>query len=348
MKILNFEMPFFVPWFRKMGHQVLSIGFAGRGGGYDIVLDKSLYHRGLKDLLAEHGFTPDLVLWNDTGHTPAAFGFEALPAVTIGFAIDSFGNPWHIPFSAAFDAVLVAQKDFVPLFTDPSLPRPARWFPLFCNPVKDHDPNLERDIPVSFVGTIHPLQNPQRAKFFESFKAHHPIVVTQGDYPPVFTRSRIVVNQSTVGEINFRQFEAAGCGAAVLTEETEHGLHDLFTPGEDILPTYPRGDAAAAAAVCRDYLARPEELRAIAIAGRRKVRRDHTAAVRAREIIRLAGQLMLDGAPRWRLANQRLVRRFISTACSFIAGEVDTCLDAKYVQQFDLLARTYEERWNII
>ena len=67
---------------------------------------------------------PALVWWDS----------RTFPAVTIGYSIDSYCNPWHIPYGAAFDAVLAAQKDYVRLFEDTPVPRPSEWLPLFADP----------------------------------------------------------------------------------------------------------------------------------------------------------------------------------------------------------------------
>jgi glycosyltransferase involved in cell wall biosynthesis len=48
-----------------------------------------------------------------------------------------------------------------------------------------------------------------------------------------YDRSRIVPNESIFGEVNFRLFEAASCGCAVINPATP-GLQDLFIPGEEV------------------------------------------------------------------------------------------------------------------
>jgi hypothetical protein len=150
-------------------------------------------------------------------------GLETLPCLTVGFSIDQYCNPWHVPLSAGFDILLAAQKDYAPLFQDARLPRRAEWFPLFCDAERDRDPGLERDIPVCFVGTQDPPLNPMRKPFLDAFRRGAPLLVRTGDFRPLFGRSRLVLNQCAVVELNFRIFEAMACARPCLTEDCENG-----------------------------------------------------------------------------------------------------------------------------
>lgn len=344
MRILNLEGTYFVKQFRELGHEVLALGYLG--SQLDVVLTQPLYYRGLLELLDARGFVPDLVFWNDNGRTPRIFGFEALPCVTLGYSIDQYCNPWHVPYSAAFDAILVAQRDYLPLFHDKSLARPARWLPLFCKPDEDRDPGLERDIPICFVGTPSHPQNPLRWPFLQEFRRHAPLLLKRGAYAPLFGRSRIVLNQSAAAEVNFRTFEAAGCGAAVLTETVGNGLEELFVPGEEILPPYPRGDAKTAAAIALDWLARPEDLARVAAAGHAAAHGRHTVGRRAAEILALASELA--GQSRQRLERPELIRLFLAVCFGFIAGEQQNRLQPEIIRLYGLLAKNYEQRWDAL
>lgn len=267
MRVLNISGTHFVSAFRALGHEVLSIGGSG---SCDVQLRQPEDFSGLWEILRSRAFYPDLVFWNDTCRPPEVFGLERLPGVTIGYSIDQYCNPWHVPYSWAFDLLLVAQKDYLKFFNLPRLPRKVMWFPLCCNRKKDRDLGLDRDIPVSFVGTLNPPLNPARQKLLKEFKKKHPLYMHQGAYTEVFSRSRLVLNQSAVGELNFRLFQAASCGAAVLTEDTDNGLRDIFTPGINILPFYERGNAAHAVRIAEQALLEPEKTMDIARAGQEK------------------------------------------------------------------------------
>ena len=315
MRILNLDGHYFVTPFREMGHEVL---WLGSDPGCDVRLKTVISLADLMGLLNERSFTPDLVVWSDVCRPPSVIGIESLPAVTVGFSIDQYCNPWHMAYAAAFDLMLVAQKDYLPLFEQEQLGNELEWFPLFCNAAKDTDQGLERDVPVSFVGTVEGSINKQRKLFLSDFKKRHPLFVTQGDYVPIFNRSRIVLNQSAAGELNFRVFEAMACGAALLTEDVDNGLKDSFTDGENVL-LYPRGDAAGAAERARQALA-DGSVETIAANGHREVMARHSSTIRAAHIVRRAKELLTRGTS-WRKQQQTLVRRRMATAYNVLATD---------------------------
>lgn len=317
MRIVNLHHGAFVPTFRKLGHEVLSIG---TGPGCDVVLAEPLSHKRFLGLLDERGLRPDLVFWCDACQVPWIFGLESLPAVVIGYSVDQYVNPWHVPYSAGFDAVFVAQKDYLPLFVTPETPRPAAWLPLFCDPAKAPATETARDIPISFVGTVGDTVNTDRKPFLDAFRTRAPLVATSGAYGPVYGRSRLVLNQSAAGELNFRVFEAMACGAALLTEDVGNGLRELFTPGEDLF-VYRRGDPADAAGKGLAALADPERLTRVAASGRRKTLAGHTVTARARHILETAVRLAAAGAVRRRLDRLAHVRAAVGRAYLFLATD---------------------------
>lgn len=316
MRIVNLHNTAFVSTFRKLGHDVLSIGTTP---DCEVRLSEPLSCKRLLELLHARGLRPDLVFWCDGCQVPWIFGIETLPAVTVGFSIDQYMHPWHVPYSAAFDAFFVAQKDYLPLFEAAPTGRPAAWMPLFCDPAEDRDPGAARDIPVSFVGTLDGAVNAARRPFLAAFRKRAPLYATTGRYQPVFGRSRLVLNQSAAGELNFRLFQAMACGAAVLTEDTGNGLAELFTPGRDVL-TYRRGDPADAARVALAALADPG-LAQLAAAGRRRVLARHTVAARARLVLDTAARRATAGAPKERLVRLPAVRREVAKAYAMLATD---------------------------
>lgn len=346
MRILNIDGRTLVDALRARGHEVVSIGPSAAD---DLRIENYLSLRALWKFLSDTGFSPDLVLWCDTCRPPMVVGIETLPALTVAWSIDQYCNPWHYSYSAAFDLMLVAQKDYLPLFAAENLPRAMHWFPLCCDAARDVDPFAaedegfaRRDIPVSFVGTVDGSINKTRKTFLDAFKGLHPLVVRQGDYRPVFGRSRIVLNQSAAGELNFRLFQASACGAAVLTEDTANGLMDIFTPGESLLPPYPRGDAAAAARMAAKALADPDALEDIALAGRDLVRSRHSTDARAAELEAMAKRMLAAKAQSWRLANQVPVRRKVGMAWAMLSADEALPLKDEQRALFLELADSYQ------
>ncbi|MBQ7609193.1 MAG: glycosyltransferase [Desulfovibrionaceae bacterium] len=262
-----------------LGHSVLSFAFTKDA---DIVLGRTVFAEKLLAIAREHGFEPDAFFYCDNGNLPMLIDPETLDIPSVWYSIDTYCNAWHVPYAKGFDRTLVAQKDFVSQFTNEGIR--ADWFPLFANENTLHEPGGERDVPVAFVGTLGHKNNPDRKPFLEAFKTLHPLVHYQGNYIPLFTRSRIVLNQTAALEVNFRCFESIACGAALLMETCENGLGDLFAIGQEILPTYTRNNAQEAAARAREALAHTDSLQRITEAGFQAVKKRHTDRVRAKTL----------------------------------------------------------------
>lgn len=322
MRLVLLGSAILAPALRALGHSVLTLGCMG--DAFDIPLRHPLSVEAFRALLAGRNFEPDLLVLADDGNVPAVVGLESLPWPQIFFSIDTFCNPWHLPFANAFEFMLVAQRDYLSLFTTEG--HSARWFPLFCcftGPAQSPEEWLaSRDIPVAFVGTLNPKNIPGRQPFLKAFSALHPLVCLQGNFIPVFQRARIVLNQSAAGEVNYRCFESMGCGAALLHDSRYHGFADLFAEGVQVLPSYDRLMPQAAASVARDALARPRELAELALAGRELVAARHTAASRARELCKLAEKLLASRAHEARLADLPRRRFLLSSAYGILAAEL--------------------------
>ena len=317
MKVLAIGNSHFVAPLRALGHDVMHAHYTSNA---DVHLAHPTECAHLLDGLARQGFVPDLLLYTDNGNLPLLLDPEVVPCPSIWFSIDTYCNPWHMAWAHGFDASLVAQKDFVHLFADEGLQ--AEWFPLFCAGIEAPIPFAERDIPVAFVGTLGHRNNPGREPFLRAFRAQHPLIMLSGEYKPVFLRSRIVLNQTAFAELNFRCFEGMACGAALLMEQCNNGLLDIFTPDVDILPPYPRGDAAAAAGIAARYLARPEHLAEIAVRGYERVGQKHSASARTQHILALAAHLREAGVQEKRLRNRDACRRFVRTSFGIIASDM--------------------------
>ncbi len=323
MNILNLDALYFVPALRKQGHSVVSAGFLE---ACDISSPYPCSVMTLYNKLKDAGFTPDAVLTADYGNLPLFFDMEELPCPSIFYSIDTFCNPWHVPLGYAFETVLVAQKDFVPLFTQEHMD--AHWMPLFAKEGIDictHDPvrdMAQRDIPVAFVGTIKAKNLPEREPFLKMFQKLHPLILHQGAYQEIFNRAQIVLNTTAASELNFRCFEAMACGAALLMENCEHGLTDLFEVDTHLLPLYGRSDAIHARAIAKTALAAPQRLAHIALHGHDEVHKKHMDAHRARTIVNLMEELIRTQKQQERLAHLNERRRFISTAYAILGAEL--------------------------
>lgn len=319
LRILCIGGPFLASALKRLGHHIIT---AHPAADADIPTPHPYSVQQLLSRLAALDFAPDALFCCDDGNMPQLLDPENAPWPSVRYSIDTYCNPWHIPYSNGFDATLVAQKDYVEIFSREGIP--ARWFPLFYSqalePLGDF---ASRDIPVAFVGTLGHKNNPDRAPFLKAFRARHPLVAISGKYKPIFTRSRIVLNQTAASEVNFRCFEAIACGAALLMETCGNGLSELFVPGEEILPTYQRNNAREAAGIAAAALSRPEELAEIAQAGGRAVAQHHTDTARAVSLTQMIAEMCAAQAQRERL-EQSLEKRtaLVRAAYGMLSSEL--------------------------
>ena len=336
MNILNIEGTYFVDEFKKKGHNVLSIGPLKE---CDLKVDTLLSPKKLIDFLKIKNFKPDIVIWNDICRLPSVLGFEMLPCITIGYSIDQYCNPWHIPFFSIFDCVFIAQKDYINLFKKQERPQKIDWLPLFFNPKFAFKEDKERDILVSFVGTIEGSINKERANFLKNFSKYIPIVIKQGNYQPVYSRSKIVLNQSAAGELNFRIFEAMACGATLLTENVNNGLSELFEINEEIL-VYKRGDFLDAVKIANKWL-NSDKLDSIADAGYKKVVKYHSAERRVERILKKAEKALMQNFYKWRLKEQKFIFSEIVKTFYFILGDNELNLSLEAKKEFNQIIEVY-------
>ena len=140
------------------------------------------------------------------------------PCPTCFFCIDSHIHGWYADWAQAFDACAVSLKDHMPAFRQRLPMERVVWLPPFA---KDTDqppaspPEPEFDL--LFVGTVDPETTPGRVRFLDEVKARmHGREVRKGEYRELFHRARLVLNVAERGDLNYRVFEALGCGACLL------------------------------------------------------------------------------------------------------------------------------------
>jgi hypothetical protein len=319
LRILCIGGPYLTSALNRLGHRTFTVH---PGAHADLPTPHPYAVRQLQHRLEAAGFMPDALFYCDDGNMPQLLDPQNVPWPAVRYSIDTYCNPWHIPYSWGFDATLVAQKDYVELFSQEGMT--AQWFPLFCPQFSPTESDFaERDIPVSFVGTLGHKNNPDREPFLKAFRAQHPLVMLSGNYRPIFERSRIALNQTAASEVNFRCFEAISCGAALLMETCGNGLEELFALEHEILPTFARNNARAAAAIAARALSQPQWLAEVASAGSRAVRQRHTDTVRAVRLTQILAELCANHAHKERL-EQSLEKRstLIRAAYGMLASEI--------------------------
>ena len=272
----------FVAPLRALGHEVLEVfaddpELAAPGRPFDV-----------RECWRRSGASADVLLVVDTlGRQTLPYGVEDLPIPRVYYAIDIHLNFfWQRHYARLFDLTLVAQKDYVALLGADGVP--ARWLPSAVDATAFGDRGLPRIYDVAFVGIVDAAR-PKRAAVVELLQERFGLMVF-GASPAVrlsaaatariFGSSKIVFNESVLGDVNFRTFEAMACGAMLLTERVGNGLEDLFTPGVH-LALYTPADLVEQLAY---YLEHADERARIAAAGTAEVLARHTLSVRAAEM----------------------------------------------------------------
>src|SRR2546426_1812337 len=231
-------------------------------------------------------FAPDLLLVADTlGPQALPFGLEDVPVPRVYYAVDVHVNFfWQRYYARLFDLVVVAQKDYVPLFDVP-----ARWLPWGADERVFRERGLGRVHYLVFAGTIDPATRPKRAAIvaclrerfgLETFGESVEKRLSWDEMAALFASSKIVLNESILGDLNFRVFEAMACGALLLTERIDNGLLDLFVPGEELAVYGPDDLVAQVEQHLGDDAARTR----IAARGAALVRERHTLGARMAEL----------------------------------------------------------------
>lgn len=131
----------------------------------------------------------------------------------------------------------------------------------------------------------------------------------------------MALNQNAFSEVNFRCFEAMACGAALLMEQCDNGLDELFTPDEEF-PPYPKGDAVETARITADYLAMPKFLSKISENGRCLVARQHSGMARSQTLVEFCLEFLHTSVHHLRLSSVVQGRIFVRTAFGMIASEL--------------------------
>lgn len=237
---------------------------------------------GWQDVVRQAGFVPDVVVVADKSRPPFVLGVEDFPCFTVFYSVDSHIHSWQPWYAQAFDACLVSLRDHLPQFAGEFLLEERIWWsPAFAWDEDRPDETAERHWDALFVGTVSD-NTPLRAEFLRALGEAVPgLHVTRGAYRRLYPQARVVLNQCEHEDLNFRVFEALGCGSCLLTPRIGHGLTELFAEGEELV-CYAPHDAGDAAARLRVLLAAPGRMNDLRHAGLAAVDARHRAIHRAR------------------------------------------------------------------
>lgn len=164
-----------------------------------------------------------------------------------------------------------------------------------------------RDIDVSFIGSVNPVQHPttiplllEVARTIEGLRIYgpeSPLILSNPILKPLYQgeaygekmfsvleRSKVTLNRHAIapgGEAaNMRLFEATGSGAALVTDSKLY-LEEIFDPGSEVVVYETVGEAAT---LVKKLLSDEDLRQQIARAGQKRTLSDHTMEKRMEEL----------------------------------------------------------------
>lgn len=264
------------------GHEVQYVGLpCPDRAGYDSAVP-------LPALLAGMSPRPDLYLWVDPGAPYFPLGLEEAPIPTACYLVDVHLGRWRQQVARFFDAVFIAQKDYLPLFREAVGHDQVYWLPLAANPDVHRQHDLPRIYDVGFAGNISIVhRDTARARRLRLLAGKFRVNDFTAVYSPaevgrLYSQSKIVFNNSISGDVNMRIFEGMASGGMMLTDADVNGLTDLFEPGKEVVAYHDDADLLDKVA---HYLAHEDERDRIAAAGRQRVLAEHLYTHRMRRVV---------------------------------------------------------------
>jgi len=248
--------------------------------------------------LAARAFCPDIVLQQEhLGPRLLLSGLDELDAVRLFWSRDPHLNAfWQAAYARLFDLTFSTQRRCIPDLCALGAGQ-VQHLPWYA-PGGAFTPFAQRRRDVGFVGRLGPTR-PVRTWLVELLHEALPgrFEARDGlDYGAMlafYRETRLAPNESISGEVNFRLFEAAGCGCVVLAQDLGREQAELFEPGREMLVC---ADALELVDAARMLCARPRLAEALGRAAWERVQADHLPLARAKSILAAAGRASRTGA----------------------------------------------------
>ncbi|XPV75838.1 MAG: glycosyltransferase family protein [Desulfovibrio sp.] len=253
------------------------------------------------------GFAPDILVYADKSAPPYVKNIESFPCLTVFLSVDTHIHSWYPQYARGFDLLTVSLKDHIPGFYQAGIhPENILWLPAYAR-MEDQPVEVLKEWDLLFVGNSDPEIFPFRHKFLHDLQEALPSLhVTTGPYRELFPKGKLVLNIAERGDLNYRVFEAMGCGSCLITPEVGHGQSELFTHGEDFF-TYPQEDMAALITLVKECLGNDELCKRVAANGFKKVDAFHRASHRALNFLDFIGAKDSNALVERRLSHQKAI-----------------------------------------
>lgn len=188
--------------------------------------------------IKNRGFEPDLIVQVETlGPRTLLQGLDRITCPKIFWSIDTHLNLyWQGHYARLFDLVLTTQKHWIEALKREGV-QEVQWLPWYGLERQGREWRA-RNRRIGFVGrvTAHRAARGWFVRFLRDYPDFsHEQEVPFSEMCALYDNTRIAPNESILGEINFRTFEAASSGCAVLNPAIDEGLEELFVPGREIM-----------------------------------------------------------------------------------------------------------------
>lgn len=239
---------------------------------------------GWEDIVQLAGFTPDILVVADKSLPPFVLGMEDFPCFTVLYCVDTHIHSWLPIYAQGFDACLISLRDHIQPFVSNFMPDERVWWsPPYAQDTDQPDDDVLRIWDCLFVGSVNE-NTPGRKVFLEKLgEKISGLHITRGSYPKLFPTGKIILNYCELGDLNFRVFEAMGCGCCLLTPAVGHGLADLFTDGV-CLQTYKPNDVEDARKKIQNLLNDEGRCQKMRVAAKAAIDSGHRASHRAKSL----------------------------------------------------------------
>lgn len=271
---------------KSLGHRVTLISPADNATDEFIKVPNNVY---VPRFINEMGDKPDLFLAVETLGKERFFpgGILELDIPTaIWLGENHLNFRWSKEYSAMFDYAFWCQYGWMKQARDIYGYGHLHWLPAAADEEHHRDFNLERDIDVGYVGSM----NDVKRRIFEKIRKEGVAVefsetpLRGEDVGRYYSRCKIVLNICARFDLNMRTFEACHAGSLMIGQRViDEGFYRIFTPGVNA-DTHDFDDAAK---IIKNYLANPERLRQVALAGQKMVSEGHTYRRRFEELLRI-------------------------------------------------------------
>lgn len=283
MKILSFGGMNLSNSLRKLGHEILAvvnIGMAKHKDDIEYDFWKEPYHvkSFINSLVVT--FNPDLIFQGDDSTPLIHTGIENYDIPKIWYAVDTHLHyEWHKHYAAIFNIVFCAQQKYVEYLKE--YQNNVFWLPLYSGKYSTFNPWIDRKYDVSFVGKLNSSINPHRCAFFRELNKHiENLTLKTGDFLPVYSNSKIVINESACDDLNLRFFEAPACGALLLTNKISHSMNDILISNIEYMH-YEHGNVDQCIKIISNILDNKKYFEKMAFKSHKKIIENHMELNRA-------------------------------------------------------------------